>query len=349
MSIDRDLIEIFERLEIQSPAMLQFGGEAIPVNQSPVPPQLAAIHPLPSDPLIRELQSLLYLRCYTQRLADGPLTAEKAAPDPNFIARLSAANRSNSGWEGGWSIYEMAATGQAWLVKGDRQRTALPGEYITSGTPGMMPQSGQIVQVQVPRESATAQAGFYFIYGETLADVWDERSIVRFYFHAPYEIVPDLISEVSFRLNRFRVPFQMKALNDPLLYERTDAAVLYVARRHAAFAARLVGQLPQDVIDGLRASVPLFTRKLRRGVGTAEDPGTGESFGMHRCRLVAEGVVDAWRRGEGTNAPRLRSVEARFRMNGLKLSECWLGAGSADDAAGGLDEATPREVQFAHA
>src|SRR5436305_14389954 len=50
----------------------------------------------------------------------------------------------------------------------------------------------------------------------------------------------------------------------------------------------------QAVKDNLKPETPLFTKRLAAGLGFAEDPGNGESFGMSRCRIVAEGLWSAY-------------------------------------------------------
>jgi hypothetical protein len=45
---------------------------------------------------------------------------------------------------------------------------------------------------------------------------------------------------------------------------------------------------------------------------------------------VAEGVVDAWRRGEQGAPARYTATEARFDAAGLDLSRPWLGPGGVD-------------------
>jgi hypothetical protein len=176
-----------------------------------------------------------------------------------------------------------------------------------------------------------------------LGDVWDDATLVRFYFHVTADSVVPLIGELTTPLNRYQVPFRMKALNDPLLYGRTDAMVLYVARRHYGITAWIVGNLPRSVTASLLESTPLFTDVLQPGVGIAEDPTGGESFGMHRCRLVAEGLVEAWQRGEKSVEGRLRAIAMRFERDELKLDRPHLNAGSTE-----LVE-IPYEVTFAYA
>jgi hypothetical protein len=86
----------------------------------------------------------------------------------------------------------------------------------------------------------------------------------------------------------------------------------------------------------------LFTRALRPGVGLAEEPNTGESFGMNRCRLVAEGIADAWRRGDQSLPGREAAIAARFTAAGCDLSRPHLSPDSAD-----LPEIA-QEVDFSH-
>jgi hypothetical protein len=345
MNIHEELVPILRAIEILSPTSFRFRGETMPATSGfmPVMPGFPS-HPLPEMPLIRDLQSMLYARCYSRRMEEAPPPAPEALiPDPTFLPKLIQGNRTRPGWEGGWSVYQVSPNGQVWLSKGDRQRSAVPGEFINNGPPGIAPQPGAIVNVQVVRDSTLAQPGFYFVYGETLGDVWDDQTLVRFYFHAPSSAVPELIEALTLALNRYQVPFRMKALNEPAMYGRTDAVVLYVARRYHDITVRIVRQMPGNVAGQLLASTPLFTRPLQPGIGVAEDPNNGESFGMHRCRLMAEGIVDAWQKNDQSAEGRLRAIASRFAQNGMKLDMPYLGAGSVD-----LSD-VPQEVEFANA
>ena len=343
--IQEEIRPILEAIHVQSPAAFRFGNEAVQV--APSAPSLPGFpgHPLPQMPLIQHLQGMLYARCYMRRLHEGPLAMPEQAPppDPAFVDRLSKANNSRQRWEGGWNIYAIGANGQLWLQKGDRQRSAVPGEFITSGVPGMPPQQGAAVSLLAHRESTNSQPGFYYIFGETLSDAWDEHALLRLYFHSTAEGAPDLLRYLIASLNRYQVPFRMKALVHPSMYQRADAVVLYTAKRYYTIAARIARDMPQDAAASLGSTTPLFTRELRPGIGMAEDPGNGESFGMHRCRLVAEGIVDAWMAGDQSVEGRLRAIAARFSTSGFRFDLPYLSPGSVDF------EEIPQEVQFAYA
>src|SRR5262249_21551604 len=251
-------------------------------------------------------------------------------PDPGFVQQLSNSNQSQSRWDVGWTIYGLGANGQIFIQKGERQRSATPGEFIMNGPPGMSPTIGMAVSILVQREANAAQPGMYFAYSDTLSDIWDEFALLRYYFHSTAAAAPDLMRYLTSHLNRYEVPFRLKGLIDRAGYNRTDAVVLYIAKRYFHITARIILSLPSTLDAGIRESVPLFSKKIRRGVGLAEEPNTGESFGMHRCRLTAEGIVDAWYAETQTAEGRMQAVGSRFALNNLNLEKPYLNPGSED-------------------
>jgi hypothetical protein len=274
--------------------------------------------------LARGIQATLYDRCYAER-RDG---AESGRADPAFVARLRAANSGRERWDRGWIIQQFGPNGQVFVRKGDRERAAMPGAFIFDGPPGMAPQFGSQVSLRAPSEALDAQPGYYFAFGETLDELADQLSLTRLYFHCPAESAASLVGELTAGLNRFQTPFQLKTPIAPAHYGRTDAAVLYVAQRYFPIAARVVAQIRQSF--RLEAETPLFAKALWPGIGAAVEPGSGESFGSHRCRLTAEGIVNAWRQGEQGVDARLEAIARSFRSEGLDLERPWLGVTGHD-------------------
>jgi HopA1 effector protein family len=284
----------------------------------------------PEQRLARALQACLYERCYAHRLGDVPAQRDREVPveDADFARRFAEANTSRERWDPGWMIYQLGASGQVFVRKGERERIAMPGAFISDLVLGQALQIGASVRLRAPREATGVQPGYYFAFGETLDEAAEQLSLVRFYFHCAAENAARLLGALSSALNRFQVPFQVKAPISPALYGRTDAVVLYIAARFFAIVARTVSSLPES--EPLAPSTPLFTKQLWPGIGVAVDPGTGESFGSHRCRLCAEGIVDAWREGKQDAAARLTAAAARFAAAGLDIMRPYLGSGWVD-------------------
>ncbi len=340
-----EIAKILAAVTIHTPTSYSFaGGPPVEVNPAGIRDRVPASHPLPDDPMVQSIQSTLYALCYTRPFNGNGVdfSAESSAPpDPNFPMRLSQANRSRNRWDPGWRIYQLGTAGQIYVQKGERCRPAMPGEYAVESGPGMAPQVGMTVSIQSLRESFQMQPGFYYVFGETVPDQFDDFNTIRFYFNTTGAGADRLVEALSTELNRFQIPFRFKTLADPTHYTRTDAAVLYIARRYYRITAALVAVLPDAVTSELRPQVPLFSKALRPGVGLAEDPGNGESFGMHRCRLVAEGIVDSWRSNNHNPDARMAAVHNRFTMNGMSLESPHLNMGSKDlyelPVAGGID------------
>jgi hypothetical protein len=174
------------------------------------------------------------------------------------------------------------------------------------------------------------QPGFHFTLGDATPDPADAASTLRIYFHATHVAAPLLVETFGRLLNRRQVPFRIKCPSHPASYQRADAVVLYVARRHFGHIAAILAERGASLTALLRPAVSLFTRQLLPGVGLAEDPATGESFGQNRCRLVAEGLVDARMQGMPTLEARLDAVRRRFSTAGIDLERPYLSPGSVD-------------------
>jgi hypothetical protein len=135
---------------------------------------------------------------------------------------------------------------------------------------------------------------------------------------------------VTTRLNQFEVPFRFKTLSYSGAYTRADAAVLFFPGRYFQFISRLLPSLRNAVVEHLRPAIPLLTLRLYDGIGLAEDPANGESFGMNRSRLIAQAIWDAYARGMQTEESRMQELAIQFERNGLSLARPHLRAASAD-------------------
>ncbi len=278
-----------------------------------------------SAPLQNELTRVLYQSVY---IRPQPPTAP-AISSTDFLAALAQANSTQDRWDPGWTIYQLTPEGRVMVQKGERSRVAVPGEFATGHAPGHWPQKGDVVHVRVYPGSPLLQPSFYFAYGKTLSDQFDQADLLRFYFHATHSNAVALMHYIVSEFNYAQIPFQFKTLSDPQHYCRADAAVLYCAKRYWPMAQQIIAALPAAIRAELRADTPLFAYPLMPGLGLAEEPRTGESFGMHRCRLLAEALISAWQQALSGGDALLEVIKQRFRAEGLCLEQAYLNAGSA--------------------
>jgi len=313
------LLPVVEAIHLQSPTCFRFGGRAVEVP----PPETPFL--VPGDPpLLPRLQGMLYRHAYCREfrlpLVSG---ARVEAPDPALVGALSAANAGRDLWQRGWRLLPLpplAPTNHRLVQRGGERRLVPAADVraladTTVGERGEPEPPGTPVALRLPREGRTVQRGYYFAFGDAGGPLSLRR--VRFYWHLTPEGAIALLRHATPRLHRFGIPFQLKCPDHPTLYDRRDTAVLLVDHRHARLTSELLAGILPEILPQLLGPVPLFARPLAPGLGFAEDPGGGTSFGMHRCGLMAEALWDAHTRGLDDPTARLERVVEAFRQAGL--------------------------------
>jgi aminoglycoside phosphotransferase (APT) family kinase protein len=291
--------------------------------------------------LVLTLRDTLYARCYAREPVDArsEMTDSSAASfdatgdsvsAEEFARRLSAANRGREGWLEGWRVESIGAGGVVVAAREAERRVAGPGDYAMTFAEDVPPCVGCAVTLRVRKESLTVQEGVYCALGAESPRTHEEMNAVRVYFNATPSASLLLTEAATTHLNEWRAPFTLKVMLRPEDRDRRDAVVLYLPRALRRILFQLLEKLPARMLALLRPGVPLFTKPLREGVGLAESPPSGESFGMHRCRLLAESIVDAWSDGRQDAEARWRAVERRFDAEGLSLARAYLNPGSED-------------------
>lgn len=287
-----------------------------------------AAHSNGHAPLVLDLQTRIYDEAYCRPLGTR---VDPPADAASIVDALSAANAGRDRWEAGWVLAQAMPNGYVMARKGDASHMCAPGEFALAHHHGHgHPAPGAPLHVLFARESRTQQPGFYIVNGETPAPFGSDSRMTRIYWHIDENGAVPLVRAVSTLLNRYQIPFRFKTLSYSGVYTRADAAVLFFAARYYGVIAKLLPSIRAEVSRNLRTSVPLLTKRLHDGVGLAEDPATGESFGMSRSQLLAQAIWDAYARGMQTEESRMQELAIQFQRAGLSLERPHLRAASAD-------------------
>ncbi len=121
----------------------------------------------------------------------------------------------------------------------------------------------------------------------------------RWYVNVAAAEAPRLVAATIRLAAETQVPLSLKCPARAGGFHRRDALVVYVPR---AEAERLEAALPGwlDEVSGVLApDEPPLTRRLHPGVGSAQDPGGGVSYGQLRCAQVASAVCRAFEAAGG--------------------------------------------------
>lgn len=259
-----------------------------------------------------------------------PKSGQPPLPAPTELARttqlLSEANATPNGFDPAWTVYAFDTYGNAFVQKNGAQRQLLPNQWVFTNPTEASLQIGSVVKLLIAKEDTTLQSVFYHVRGTEL--VAQQAEFVRVYFHTTFEGARLLVQEITRTFNEYRLPFLFKCLNHPDLFTRADSAVLYVSKFDFPFAQCLLQPVLDLVAPHLQAPVPLFTRCLRPGVSFSEDPANGQSFGMSRCNLLAEGLVAAYHERATPGPEQLAVLHQTLADNGLAVERIYLNPNS---------------------
>ncbi|WP_144186865.1 lanthionine synthetase LanC family protein [Elioraea rosea] len=291
--------------------------------------------------LTGSIQARLYNQFYIRGRPVPATPHSDLHPDvglTDFVRQLSAANRSRFSLDSGWSITRRG-NGVCTVTK-DALTLLVPTQAVEQAQGEEGP-----VTVRVPKECFGFSPGFYVALGERELVRDGSVPLLRVYWNIAPDAAASLVTALTVALNEATLPFMLKVLNDARRFTRCDAAVLYVPTDKHDAMHEAVRPVHRALAGALGDAIPAFTLRLAPGLGLAEDPGTGESFGMHRCRLVAEALVAAHAARERSAAARLARVEAQFREAGLDLDRPHLRRADADDRYAAWPTFTPPEVE----
>lgn len=328
----RDVLHIIQRTQILSSNRVLIAGSEMLLDQIPD----MSIRECQQSPevvvnVIEALCARLYKIFYIRQTTDETKVNEKTNQvEDNLIEQLKVANGTAEAWDPGWEVYHFGSDGRAYVKRGDQSRIAWAGTYMLENWMGAGAKIGDIVRLKIFPYTQAPLESFFHTFGASLADQFDEYKLLRFYFNVKAYAVVDLLKFLSQQLNHYKVPYHFKALADPASYDRSDAAVLYVASCHYQIVSSLLSELPMKLDNGLRDEVPMLTKAWATGIGVAQDPGHGASFGMHRCRLIAVALFDAWITQVDSVEDKLALVEHGFLKQGLSLDKPYLNSGEFD-------------------
>ena len=195
---------------------------------------------------------------------------------------------------------------------------------------------GDSVAIRMPRN--LVQNGFYMAVGNAGADNRHNRElhseIVRIYFNVSSEGAVALMKAITRGLNKIKLPFAFKVLYNPSDYNRYDSGVLYFERSHYEAVRSVLSGIYAEERSQFRAETPLFTKLLAPGLALAEEPkqkfATVESFGMNRCQIIVNGLLEARATGDESSEGRLRAILHHFSLLGIDLKHPYLNANSED-------------------
>lgn len=291
---------------------------------------LGKVHP-PRDlevdqnfPVLRHLWRIIYLYYYAGDLVATHLfinggRAVAAVPDHEtfeLVEEYERVQQSPGYLASGWKI--LRNTGEEVVVSKAGLTVRVPLNHVSSI-------SGATCTVRIPASRRYAVMGWYSLVGSSGPVNRDEQNVRVYLTINEAEVASQVLTAVTNGLEKLNVPYQYKLVNNRESFVRKDNSVLYLPKDTASGETwknidKLFRYLSEESL--LRDDTPFLAKRLYPGVAIASEPvndGSISSFGEHRCRLIAEGLVSAYKSGKVSLEGKLEEVRAAFHFSGISL------------------------------
>ncbi|KYC38057.1 hypothetical protein WA1_37520 [Scytonema hofmannii PCC 7110] len=259
--------------------------------------------------------------------------------DLAFYDRLHESNSGKGYFDPGWTVLKQENDGNLVVNKNgltlyiDRDRH-LKSEAQSATV-------GDLVAIKLPRNRV--QSGFYMAVSNAgpnrhshsdSSNIDRSGGIVRIYFNLSPEGAVAVMGDLTRRLNEIALPFTFKALYNPSIYRRYDSAVLYFEKSRYEVVRPILEAVYTEQRSQFQPQVPLFTKWLAPGLALAEEPDQKfaeiESFGMNRCLIVANALLEAWQQEDDSTEGRMNRILNHFLLLGIDVQRSYLNANSED-------------------
>jgi hypothetical protein len=325
-----DLLSVLDAVVIHSPTRFAVRQQ---VHELPVPilGDLSTDNvTAPERAIVSALEDAIYRSLYIQPTGPNLESAGDELARRERVAALSSANSGRGSWNGGWVVRETDRDGQVVVSRGDLTVWAAPDQVRTADGEIL---AGQSCRVWAGKEQRNRVPGFYFAFGdaEDTSDQDVSEPLLRYYWHLSSEAAVPFVAAATEFLNAAQAPFSLKVFKDPAAYRRADAGLIFVRRQYHRQCGKAIAQIHAAVAPWLRESVPLFTKRLARGLSAAAGPSGRVSFGQHRCGLAAQALWRSFLREERDRAARAATIAAVYTEAGLDPRFPYLEPGSVDE------------------
>ncbi|MFN6567328.1 T3SS effector HopA1 family protein [Dendronalium sp. ChiSLP03b] len=254
-----------------------------------------------------------------------------------FYWQLHTNNSGEGYFDPGWLVLKQENDGSLAVKKNNLTLHIQPDHELQLGK--KLATTGDIVAIRMPQN--LLETGYYLAVGNAGPAKRGQLETTCIYFNFSPEGALAMMKSLTQQLNEVRIPFTFKVVSEAASYKCYDSGILCFDRSDYHIVRPILQKIYQEqrclrwtLPTHFQPELPLFTKFLAPGLGLAEEPDSNasikERFGTHRCQIVADGLLDAWHKGDNSIEGRMMSIYQRFSMLGIELQHPYLNANSED-------------------
>lgn len=224
----------------------------------------------------------------------GATTASVAgSPDAAIVPALEAARRSVAPVESGYLV--LACDGQRIVAacsredRGGRLVRRSADAVVRSSRPGMPPRPGDLVDLFGGIGEVDVEGAWWWSHSGDQASAG--TPVDRWYVNIDADAAPQAVAATTRVAVVAGIPLSLKCPARTSGYARRDAFVVYVPRSLGSRFESAQAAWLADLQPLLLPGEPPLTRFVVPGLGSAQDPGGGISYGQLRCAQIAAAVA----------------------------------------------------------
>ncbi|KOP23518.1 hypothetical protein AMR41_25440 [Hapalosiphon sp. MRB220] len=248
--------------------------------------------------------------------------------------QLHSSNHGTGYYDSGWQVLRREPDGSLAVMKGgltlhvenehhveQMMRSVRVGDFISIWMPKNRLQNGCYIAVSNVAQNLSENPD---------SDLGEGR----IYFNLTPVGAIALMESLTLQLNAAGIAFSFQVPYNPSAYKRFDSGVLYFERHNYWVVREVLQAVYKQHKSHFHSEIPLFTKCLAPGLSVAEEPAqkfvVQESFGMNRCQIVANALLEAWQKGQNSTQQRIQIIYQHFARFGIDLRRPYLNPSSED-------------------
>ncbi|QSV65424.1 MAG: hypothetical protein HEQ26_18735 [Dolichospermum sp. DL01] len=254
--------------------------------------------------------------------------------DENFYEQLHHSNHGTGHYEPNWQILRIEPDGSMAVSKDGLTLYIEPECHLQPRK--KLPKVGELIAIWMPRNRL--QNGCYVAVSNIGIENQDAENADlgggRIYFNFTSTGAIAIMESLTQALNNAAIAFSFQVLYNPAAYGRYDAGVLHFECQDYPTIRTILQDIYQEHQAYFQPEIPLFTKFLAPGLGLAEEPNQKfapqESFGMNRCQIVANALLESWQKGKNALEERIEVINQHFAQNLVDMQHPYLNPSSED-------------------